>query len=338
MRLKVQRAWKHTPRPRASPSTPRAPCVPQCLNLSFNQLSGALPPDLFAHCTALVELNLSGNKFAGPLPPSTSCLTRLEVCAACIVRALPTPRPPTPPITNTPPHPAPPPAQVLRAYGNELSGRLHPGLAQLGALRTVNLSRNKFTAGSQVFNACTELAELQLNDNQFADALSPTIASLCSLRLLYLQNNKLHGRVPDAIVALRSLRHLNLSNNNLSGPLPADIGALTHLETLLVGDTYVTGPIPQSITQLVNLRDFIVNKPFPGEAMHATRGFQREKFERLHMVLPGLGMDSLVWDDEVVHGRILPPPPYDPTHPNNYNSFRNSWQSMLDAGYGLGGT
>lgn len=226
----------------------------------------------------------------------------------------------------------------MRAYGNELGGRLDPGLGRLVSLRTVNLSRNKFTGGSQVFNNCADLAELQLNDNQFADTLSPTLANLRSLRLLYLQNNKLHGPVPDALVAMQNLRHLNLSNNNLSGPLPADIGALEHLETLLVGDTYVTGPIPQSVTQLDRLRDFIVNKPFPSEAMHTPRGFQRERFERLHMVLPSLGLDSLVWDDEVVHGKIHPPPPFDPTHPNNYNSFRNSWQSMLDAGYGLGGT
>jgi hypothetical protein len=47
--------------------------------LSFNQLSGALPPDMFAQYRALIELNLSGNKFSGPLPPSTTCLTRLQV-------------------------------------------------------------------------------------------------------------------------------------------------------------------------------------------------------------------------------------------------------------------
>ena len=274
----------------------------KCFNLSFNQLSGVVPSFIFAEWKCLIDLNLSGNQFSGPLPSSLSNLTTLE---------------------------------VLRLYGNQFSGSIDPSLSSLQSLRSANLSRNQLTGGLEAFYGCTSLVELQLNHNQLTDHIGPGISQLCELRLLYLNHNPLQGTVPAALVTLHKLRHLNLSHTNLTGPLPDDLGLLDNLETLLVADTHVTGPLPRSVEHLLKLHDFVVNKPFPSQDMHTKRGFAREKFERLHVHLPALGVDTLVWDDDVVHGKIAPLPSYDPANPLNYNSFRTSWQSMLDAGYGL---
>ena len=315
----------------------------QYLNLSCNQFSGTIPSEIFADWSQLIELNLSQNKFSGPLPNSLSCLTTLEVLRLYsneFTGSL------IPSLCDL---------NLLRSVNLSRNKLNHGSYVLYTCVQLVELQLNDNLFHDYLPSTIGSLPELQLlylQNNLFHGRylyfylideaqLNPSPTLLYSPRYTTspILTNSFYfvslGTVPHAITSLYKLRHVNLSNTKLHGPLPPDIGLLSNLETLLVGDTYVTGPIPASVAELTKLRDFIINKPYPSQDCHNKRGFTREKFERLHVSLPSIGVDSLVWDEEFMHGKIAKPPPFDPTNPLNFNSFRNSWQSMLDAGYGL---
>jgi Leucine-rich repeat (LRR) protein len=162
---------------------------------------------------------------------------------------------------------------------------------------------NPNTSGLDAFNCCTKLKELQLNNNKLIDSLSPSLSTLHSLELFYLQNNFLHGVVPQEICTLKTLKFLNLSQNNLNGKLPNNLGDLEKLEILIVGNNFITGPLPQSLSKLINLKDFFVFNSYPSiQIARDKRGFLRKKFEIDFILLPGMGVNCLCWDDDEIFG------------------------------------
>eukprot|EP00981_Chlorochromonas_danica_P013507 scaffold6421_cov251-Ochromonas_danica.AAC.1 len=243
------------------------------LNLSYNELSGSIP-DVFASLVLLEKLDLSSNFFTGCLPPSIGCLNRL---------------------------------QELKVANNALEGDIPSTFSSLSILRTLNLSQNRLTGGLDALMACSRLERLMMQHNQLKGTLTPSIGQWKRLRLLYLHANELEGELPDELCLLGRLELLNLSSNKFRGCIPDRIGQLKNLESLLLHENYLIGPVPLSIKNLVKLRDFYVFKPYPAEFSMPDRKFSRVYFERVHVMGPSMGIDSIHWDFATLYRRNKQP-------------------------------
>ena len=155
------------------------------LNLTYNELSGSLPPEL-GNLTALyLDLNLSYNQLTGNIPPELGNLTELT---------------------------------AFWLFGNNLTGNIPPELGGLVNLRNLDLSENQLTG-----NIPPELGNLnkmwffKLDDNQLSGNIPAELGNLNIVIEILLQNNQLTGNIPPELGNLNDLEYLYLNDNQLSG-------------------------------------------------------------------------------------------------------------------------
>ncbi|EPS60479.1 hypothetical protein M569_14322, partial [Genlisea aurea] len=113
--------------------------------------------------------------------------------------------------------------QTLSLRFNSLSGELPAApFSSLPLLRNLYLQNNFFTGRipDSLFSA-TSLVRLNLANNDFSGALSPSFGNLSRLGTLYLENNRFTGTIP--ALAFAGLVQFNVSNNDLSGQIPASL-------------------------------------------------------------------------------------------------------------------
>ncbi|KAL5576815.1 hypothetical protein UlMin_018514 [Ulmus minor] len=65
-----------------------------------------------------------------------------------------------------------------------------------------------------------QITSLNLSSSGLKGEISPYIANLTFIQVLYFSNNNLHGNVPAFLAELSFLKFLNLKGNNLTGPVP----------------------------------------------------------------------------------------------------------------------
>ena len=111
---------------------------------------------------------------------------------------------------------------------------------------------------------------LEMDQNISNGILSPEIAHLTELKVLWLTSNGLAGEIPAEIGDLSHLLSLNLNGSLFSGPIPAALGNLTNLEGLFLYYNQLTGPIPRELGKLVNLDRLLLfhnqlSGPIPAE-------------------------------------------------------------------------
>ncbi len=264
------------------------------LNLSNNNLSGALPPVL-GQLSGLQGLALNGNSLTGSVPPELGMLTALT---------------------------------HLYLYENQLSGEIPPELGQLVNLVHLCLDRNQLTGSLPAeLGRLTNLLWLHLYYN--IELTGPLPASFTDLRLdaLLLQGTQLCvpdepgfvawlegiadsrvsicGRLDSDREALVALYHatrgtdwndntnwlsekplnnwfgvvtdangrvtqLRLGSNNLNGTLPGELGQLSFLTDLHIGSNGLTGELPSEISNLAALEQLrignnLMTGPIPAE-------------------------------------------------------------------------
>ncbi len=114
------------------------------------------------------------------------------------------------------------------------------------------------------------VSRLEMDQNISNGSLSPELAHLTELKVLWLTYNGLAGEIPAEIGNLPHLLSLNLSGSLFNGPIPATLGNLTNLEGLFLYYNQLTGPIPRELGKLVNLDRLILfhnqlSGPIPAE-------------------------------------------------------------------------
>ncbi|KAH7292324.1 hypothetical protein KP509_29G061800 [Ceratopteris richardii] len=200
------------------------------LDLSYNSISGTLPPSLFSQCGNLSWLDISHNSLEGAIPEGVSSCSRLV---------------------------------HLDLSHNRLSSQLpvdifvplQPSPASNYSLAHLNVSFN-FLEGElpDVFQSVA-LAELDLSSNSFIGSFPPSLSACPSLHVVNISSNSLTGSLPSSLSNLNGLRLLYLSDNNLTGTIPPELGTgLTALEELDLSANKLTGSIPASFSNLTQLR------------------------------------------------------------------------------------
>ncbi|XP_017974372.1 PREDICTED: receptor protein kinase-like protein ZAR1 [Theobroma cacao] len=137
-----------------------------------------------------------------------------------------------------------------------VAGFLSPALANLPAIRHVNLKNNSFRGSLpiQLFTA-TRLKSLVLSGNSLSGALPPPVGNLKNLQTLDLSQNSFNGSIPASIVQCRNLTTLLLSENNFTGSVPVGLGnSLISLQKLNLSYNSLGSSIPSDIGNLSNLQ------------------------------------------------------------------------------------
>jgi hypothetical protein len=144
----------------------------QHLDLSSNQLSGPIPPEL-GNLTYLGSLNLSSNQLTGPIPPELGNLSGLT---------------------------------WLSLDSNQLSGPIPPELGNLSILFDLYLSSNQLSGPiPPELGKLPCLIWLSLDSNQLSGPIPPELGNLSNLGSLNLSSNQLVGKIPYEMVHLVSL-------------------------------------------------------------------------------------------------------------------------------------
>jgi len=190
------------------------------LDLSYNNLTGSLPPAL-GNLSELEWLALSNNQLTGSIPASLGGLTNLF---------------------------------YLSLWANQLSGAIPAELGNLSALQILELADNQLSGAlPATLGNLSNLYDLWLSWNDIGGAIPPELGNLSSLEYLYLWDNQLTGTIPAELGNLTNLAVLSLGYNQLTGSVPASLGNLSSLESLYLNNNQLSGVLPATLGNLGSL-------------------------------------------------------------------------------------
>ncbi|XP_015881746.3 pollen receptor-like kinase 1 [Ziziphus jujuba] len=113
----------------------------------------------------------------------------------------------------------------LSLMSNNFEGSL-PDFGQLGALKSLYLSNNKFSGviADDVFLKMLSLKKVHLAHNQFTGAIPQSLRFLPKLMELRLESNDFQGNIPDFLQ--KTWLSFNVSNNELNGQIPTSLNSM----------------------------------------------------------------------------------------------------------------
>ncbi|XAR58763.1 Non-specific serine/threonine protein kinase [Bertholletia excelsa] len=242
----------------------------QELRLSYNNLTGPLPPslakteivslwlnsqkqglsgrlDVLSEMKKLYQVWLHNNKFFGPIPDLSQCDSLFD----------------------------------LSIRDNLLTGPVHPSLMGLPKLGNISLQNNKFQGPVPVFRP--EVKVTLGNTNSFCNVnpgpCDPQVTTLldiaggfgypmglaeswtgnnpcdkwksvtCNAKgnvvVLNFAKQGLGGKISPSIANLTALTKLYLNDNNLTGPIPPSLADLNELQEIDISNNDISGPVPK---------------------------------------------------------------------------------------------
>ncbi|KAH7845731.1 hypothetical protein Vadar_005381 [Vaccinium darrowii] len=191
------------------------------VDLSMNQLSGPIPPEISS--PLLAYLDLSTNEFSGNIPPEIGLLTNLK---------------------------------TLHLHGNQLSGLIPDELGNLKFLVHLELNNNKLGGSIPAsFGNLSELTYLFLRANNLSGPIPQEFCNLKKLVVLQIDENRLSGQLPD-ICEGGKLQNFSADNNQLTGRVPASLRDCSSLFRVSLIGNQLNGSISEDFGVYPNL-DFL---------------------------------------------------------------------------------
>ena len=168
------------------------------INLSGNQLTGSIPPEI-GNLVKLENLLLYNNQLSGSIPSEIGNLVNLY---------------------------------NLSLSSNQLSGSIPSGIVNLVNLGYLGLSFNQLTGSIPTeIGKLVNLGYLDLSFNQLTGSIPSEIGNLVNLKYLYLSDNQLIGSIPSTFSNLTVLDTFNVIGNCLVDfePVKAPINDVPNL-------------------------------------------------------------------------------------------------------------
>uniref|UniRef100_A0A7N0UQT1 non-specific serine/threonine protein kinase n=1 Tax=Kalanchoe fedtschenkoi TaxID=63787 RepID=A0A7N0UQT1_KALFE len=226
----------------------------QDLRLSYNNLTGPLPPsfagseirnlwlnnqvtglsgpiDVLGKMTQLSQVWLHKNAFSGPIPDLSDCTSLFD----------------------------------LQLRDNQLTGVVPPSLMTLSALVNITLQNNKLQGPVPVF---AKLVDATVGTNFYCetepgpcDAQVTTLLEVAgamgypaTLAESWTGNDACQWTYILCDAQSKKVTKVNLSKRNFTGTISPAYANLTSLTSLLLNDNQLTGSIPESLTTLPQLK------------------------------------------------------------------------------------
>ncbi|XP_048130238.1 receptor-like protein 9DC3 [Rhodamnia argentea] len=207
------------------------------LDLSFNRISGEIPPSstsnfraynnnftgeipsLICQLSSLQFLNFFNNSLSGNIPSCLGNITNLE---------------------------------ILKLSNNKLQGPLPRSLVKCVKLLSLFLDHNEFSDIFPHWLEAPQLLRLDLQSNKFNGYINLTAfgLSFLALELLVISNNNFTGRLPTELFSNTSLAVIDLSNNKFGGPIPLPSPVTSYYS---IANNKITGKIPSLICNATKL-------------------------------------------------------------------------------------
>ena len=173
------------------------------LDLSNNNITGAIPSRIGNTLPTLEKLIASGNRINGSIPASLTNASKL---------------------------------QVIDLSYNSLAGSV-PLLGSLHGLLLLDLQSNILQSDNWQFIAslasCPNLKMLLMHKNRLNGSLPICVGNLSSsMQRLDLGNNRISGTLPEEIGNLPHLQLLAMDQNSIVGEIPSSISNLSNLAVL----------------------------------------------------------------------------------------------------------
>ncbi|KEH25790.1 LRR receptor-like kinase [Medicago truncatula] len=118
----------------------------------------------------------------------------------------------------------------------------------------VCLNSNQFEGGVPSF--LLQASHLMLSENKFSHLFSflcDKKAPPTNLATLDLSNNQIEGQLPNCWNSVNTLLFLDLRNNKLSGKIPQSMGTLVKVEALVLRNNSLTGELSSTLKNCRNL-------------------------------------------------------------------------------------
>jgi len=129
----------------------------------------------------------------------------------------------------------------LNMSHNNLNGPSPDMKLQLPLRPSINLNSNNFEGKVSLF--LLQPSELLLSANKFSDFSCGNIKA-SNLATLDLSDNQIKGQLPDCWKSLDQLLFLDLSNNEILRRIPISMGSLVKLESLVLRNNSLMGRLP----------------------------------------------------------------------------------------------
>jgi len=204
------------------------------LDLSYNQISGELPPSL--EIMSVEQLFLQSNHLIGSIPQLPRSIELLDISKNSLSGHLP---------SNF----GAPYLHVVVLFSNCITGIIPYSICQSPHLQILDLSNNLLTGGLPDCGK-EELKQINPSSSNSSRINSANSYSL-EIRTLLLSNNSLSGGFPLLLKQCQNLVFLDLTQNKFSGKLPTWISeGMQRLVMLRLRSNNFSGDIPIEITWL----------------------------------------------------------------------------------------
>ncbi|CAD6265889.1 unnamed protein product [Miscanthus lutarioriparius] len=231
----------------------------QWLALDTNNLLGTVPMSI-SYLSGLTTLQLQNNSLTGPIGEWVGNMTNLQGL-----------------VLNENNFIGPIPFSIgnltrleyLLLANNDLEAPIPPSLLNLSQLSELDLSYNNLQGNmfTQLSSTVTiykisynsldgpiptdignlnQLVELHLSSNKLSGEIPDSLGECQKLQILQIDHNFLSGNISMSLIRLKNLALLNLSHNNLSGSIPVALGDLKFLALLDLSYNHLYGEIPSS--------------------------------------------------------------------------------------------
>lgn len=199
----------------------------QVLALHDNKFTGSIPPFL-RNCSSLTNLYLGStgtkgeyNNLAGLYPEEYGNLSNLLLLSLM--------------------------------FNKHRSGPVPGFLSKCLHLKWLYLPFCMFTSIAPEIWSMKSLQILALSSQSASGELPSEVGNCTNLAWLDLRDNNLSGSIPVGLGCLRNVQIIDLSSNELPSTIPYDLGKCTSLKALDISSNYLTGDIPESLGNLSRL-------------------------------------------------------------------------------------
>ena len=217
------------------------------LVLSFNQLTGPLPANLFSTLKHVRKIRLADNHFSGSIPDSwfhSRSLSDLSLAENNLEGTLSS-------RVNEMKD-----LSYLRLSECGLAGAIPDSLGDLNVLRSLKLNGNAFTGSIPDTLSLQHLKFFYLQDNQLTGVLPVNVAaSLSSIQEFKVDRNYLEGPIPGEMWQHSDMYYFSVANNMLTGSIDSSFNNASSIGFLNFKDNFLTGTIPTEIAVLPTLME-----------------------------------------------------------------------------------
>ncbi|PRP78274.1 LRR receptor-like serine/threonine-protein kinase GSO1-like [Planoprotostelium fungivorum] len=194
----------------------------QIFDVSYNDLSGELPSDVFDKLYGIIDLRMSNNRLSGSFQFGDEKMSNLRSIDLSV---------------------------------NRFSGTI-PSLYHCDLLRSINLSHNLFSdTFTSLWGVAEDLEVLDLSHNQLYGQLPSSLGNIPNLKELYIDYNGFGGEIPIELGSIDTLTTLSLSHNSFSTSSLSFLSSLGGLKYLDLSYNEISSELPLSLAPMISYID-----------------------------------------------------------------------------------